>query len=79
MDAVKAHALGLSVGSPRAERGVLVEYLLAEESAEALALGHALDEAARAGGHGWVERLLAAQLADEARHARLLRARLAEL
>jgi ferritin-like metal-binding protein YciE len=73
VDAIKAHALGLSLRSPRARRAALTEYLHVEEGAESMALTHALTESARQAGASWIEKLLAHQLADEARHAALLR------
>ncbi len=73
VDAIKRHALALSVRSQRAQTQVLQEYLWIEEGAEAIALGRIPPEAP------WLARLVGRQLEDEARHARLLRARLAEL
>ena len=73
VDAIKRHALALSVRSQRAQTQVLQEYLWIEEGAEAIALDRIPPEAP------WLAKLVARQLEDETRHARLLRARLAEL
>ena len=73
VDAIKRHALALSVRSQRAQTQVLQEYLWIEEGAEAIALDRIPPEAP------WLAKLVDRQLADETRHARLLRARLAEL
>jgi hypothetical protein len=74
VDAIKRHALVLSLGSPRAQRRILTEYLWSEEGAEATALGRI-----EQGGPAWLGKLVARQLEDERRHAALLRDRLAEL
>src|SRR5262245_19612964 len=74
VDAIKRHALMLSIGSPRAEQQILTEYLWSEEGAETIALTRVCDEAP-----SWLCKLAARQLEDERRHAMLLRARLAEL
>lgn len=73
VDAIKRHALALSVRSPAAQTQVLQEYLWIEEGAEAIALDRIPPEAP------WLAKLVTRQLADETRHAQLLRARLAEL
>lgn len=75
VDSIKRHALILSRTSPRAEAGILTEYLWAEEGAES----SALQRTAAASAPAWLGKLVANQLADEARHAALIRARLAEL
>ena len=74
VDRIKRHALGLSLGSPRAQAAILTEYLWAEEGAESTAL-HRVSEAAP----GWVDKMISRQLEDERRHAELLRNRLSEL
>jgi hypothetical protein len=75
VDHIKRHALVLALDSPRAQAHILTEYLWSEEGAERAAL-----EAPRpAGTPGWVERMTANQLADELRHAELLRERLRAL
>lgn len=73
VDAIKRHALTISLHSPTAHRQVLQEYLWIEEGAEAIALDRIPPEAP------WLGKLVTRQLADETRHAELLRARLAEL
>ncbi len=73
VDAIKRHALALSIRSQRAQSQVLQEYLWIEEGAEAIALDRIPPEAP------WLAKLVSRQLEDEARHAQLLRARLAEL
>jgi hypothetical protein len=73
VDAIKRHALTISVRSRKAHRQVLQEYLWIEEGAEAIALDRIPPEAP------WLDKLVTRQLADETRHATLLRARLAEL
>src|SRR3954465_7620501 len=75
VDAIKAHALRLARGSRRAQVYILTEYLWGEEGPEQIAL-------ARTGAAeppAWLAKLVSAQLADEHRHARLIRDRLAEL
>jgi nicotinamide mononucleotide adenylyltransferase len=74
VDHIKRHALGLSLGSPRAQAAILTEYLWTEEGAESTAL-HRVTAAAPA----WVDKLVTRQLDDERRHAELLRTRLREL
>jgi len=76
VDGIKRHALTIAAGSPRAEAQVLQEYLWCEESAESDALRQTIGTA---GPPAWVTKLLARQLADEERHAALLRERLATL
>ena len=76
VDGIKRHALTMSIGSPRAEAHILEEYLWTEESAESDALRQTLGAAAPP---RWLSKLLDRQLADERRHAQLLRARMAEL
>lgn len=76
VDGIKRHALMMAAGSPRAEVQVLQEYLWSEESAESDALRRTLDAAAPP---VWLARLIDRQLADERRHAELLRGRLAAL
>lgn len=75
VDRIKRHALALACASPRAEAWTLAGYLWAEEGAEGLAAAHALAASPPA----WLARMLAHQRAEEARHAALLRARLAAL
>jgi hypothetical protein len=76
VDSIKRHALVMSLRSPRAQAAILTEYLWGEEGAESSALQKtAAAEAVPA----WLGKLVARQVADEARHASLLRARLAEL
>jgi hypothetical protein len=77
VDAIKRDAIARSIGSPRAESYILGEYLWSEEGAERSALHRALDRASEA--PPWLGKLVTAQLADERRHAELLRDRLAEL
>ncbi len=74
MDAIKHHALVMSVRDRRAEAHILTEYVWAEEGAEAAAL-----EDLGAGAPPWLGKLVARQLADEQRHAGLFRDRLAAL
>jgi hypothetical protein len=76
VDGIKRHALTMALGSPRAEAHILQEYLWAEEGGESEAFKRTIGEAASV---GWVDKLLTRQLADERRHAELLRARLAGL
>ena len=72
---IKRRALIRTTRSPRSETWLLAEYLWGEECAE----GAALAKAIAGTGPAWLGKLLERQLADEARHAELLRARLAEL
>lgn len=75
VDAIKAHALRLAHGSRRAQIYILTEYLWGEEGPEQAMLAR--------GGAGeppaWLEKLIAAQLADEHRHARMFRERIGTL
>jgi hypothetical protein len=73
VDAIKRDALVRTSGSPRAEAYVLTEYLWSEECAESPALVRG------SAGPPWVGKLIASQLADERRHAALLRSRLEAL
>lgn len=75
VDTIKSSALRLAHGSPRAQAYVLTEYLWIEEATETTAL----HRAASGEPPPWLAKLIAAHLADEQRHAGLLRARLAEL
>jgi len=75
VDTIKSNALRLAHRSPRAQAYVLTEYLWAEEGTEQTAL----HRTASGEPPPWLAKLIAAQLADERRHAGLLRARLAEL
>ena len=75
VDGIKRHALRLSLDSPRAQAHILTEYLWSEEGAETAALHRTRS----ANTPEWVDRLTANQLADELRHAALLRDRLIEL
>ncbi|MBA3462498.1 MAG: ferritin-like domain-containing protein [Deltaproteobacteria bacterium] len=75
VDSIKRHALTMSLGSPRAQAAILTEYLWGEEGAESSALQKTAAVAAPA----WLGKLVTRQLADEQRHASLLRNRLAEL
>lgn len=75
VDSIKRHALSLSRSSARAQAGILTEYLWAEEGAES----SALQRTAAASAPAWLGKLVANQLADEARHAALLRDRLGAL
>jgi hypothetical protein len=76
VDGIKRHALTRTLGSPRAEAQVLQEYLWIEESAESDALQRTID---RTEPPGWLAKLITRQLADERRHAEILRGRLAAL
>jgi hypothetical protein len=76
VDGIKRHALTMSLGSPRAEAQILKEYLWTEESAESDALRRTI---AGAEPPGWLAKLITRQLADERRHAEILRGRLAAL
>jgi hypothetical protein len=75
VDAIKAHALRLAQGSRRAQVYVLTEYLWGEEGPEQAMLSR--------GGAGepppWLAKLIAAQLADEHRHAAMFRDRISAL
>lgn len=75
VDGIKRHALLLSLDSPRAQAHILTEYLWSEEGAETAAL----HRASGAKPPAWVEKLAANQLADETRHAALVRDRLTAL
>lgn len=75
VDAIKRHALVLSLASRRAQARILTEYLWTEEGAESSALAKTRD----ASPPPWVDKLLANQLADERRHAVLLREQLRAL
>lgn len=75
VDSIKRHALLLSLGSPRAQAHILTEYLWIEEGAETAALHRTRSPATPE----WVDRMAANHLADEDRHAQLLRDRLTEL
>lgn len=75
VDSIKRHALTMSLASPRAQAAILTEYLWGEEGAES----SALQRTAAAAAPPWLGKLIARQLADEQRHASLLRTRLAEL
>ena len=77
VDTIKEHALGLAIGSRRAESYIPTEYLWAEEGTEQTALHRAIERSAAP--PMWLLKLIEAQLADEHRHATLLRGRLAEL
>src|SRR3569623_3641632 len=74
-EAIKAHALRLASGSRRAQVYILTEYLWGEEGPEQALL-------ARTGGAetpAWLGKLIAAQLVDEQRHARMFRERIETL
>jgi hypothetical protein len=75
VDSIKRHALTMSLRSPRAQAAILTEYLWGEEGAESTAL----QRTAAAAAPPWLRKLVTRQLADEQRHAALLRGRLAEL
>lgn len=75
VDGIKRHALLMSLDSPRAQAHILTEYLWSEEGAETAAL-HRTTSATTP---PWVDKLAANQLADEQRHAALLRERLVTL
>jgi hypothetical protein len=75
VDEIKRHALVLSLDSPRAQAHILTEYLWSEEGAETAALHRTSTSTTPA----WVDKLAANQLADEQRHAALLRERLVAL
>lgn len=72
---IKRRALVRTTRSPRSEAWLLAEYLWGEECAEGAALAKAIASA----GPPWLARFLERQMADEGRHAELIRARLAEL
>lgn len=74
VDSIKRHALELALDSPRAQRAILTEYWWTEQGAESSALDRVTGSAPP-----WLYKLVTRQLADERRHAELLRARLAEL
>lgn len=74
VDAIKRHALTMSVSSKRAQAQILQEYLWTEEGAESTALDRVSKDAPE-----WLDKLVTRQLADETRHAALFRDRLAEL
>ncbi|HUS32611.1 MAG TPA: ferritin-like domain-containing protein [Kofleriaceae bacterium] len=75
VDEIKRHALVMSLGSPRAQAHILTEYLWSEEGAETAALHRTSTSTTPP----WVDKLAANQLADEQRHAALLRERLVAL
>ena len=75
VDTIKRHALTMSLDSPRAQAAILTEYLWVEEGAES----PALDRTVIGRAPEWLDKLVARQLADERRHAGLLRHRLTEL
>jgi len=75
VDSIKRHALTMSRSSARAQAAILTEYLWAEEGAES----SALQRTAAASAPAWLGKLIANQLADEERHAALIRARLGAL
>jgi hypothetical protein len=75
VDEIKRHALVMSLDSPRAQAHILTEYLWSEEGAETAALHRTSTSTTPA----WVDKLAANQLADEQRHAALLRERLVAL
>lgn len=75
VDSIKRHALLLSLDSPRAQARILTEYLWTEEGAELAALHRTRSPSTPA----WIDKMLGNQLADEQRHATLLRDRLHEL
>ncbi len=76
VDSIKRHALVMSLRSPRAQTGILTEYLWGEEGAESSALQKT---AAAEATPPWLGKLIGRQLEDEARHAQLLKTRLAAL
>jgi hypothetical protein len=75
VDSIKRHALTLSLGSPRAQAHILTEYLWIEEGSETAALHRTRGPSTPE----WVDRMAENHLADELRHAELLRNRLVEL
>lgn len=75
VDSIKRHALLLSLQSPRAQAHILTEYLWSEEGAETAALHRTRSPSTPE----WVDKLAANHLADEQRHAELLRSRLLAL
>ena len=75
VDGIKRHALVMSLASPRAQARILTEYLWSEEGVE---LG-ALHDTRTPSTPAWVDKLVTRQMADERRHASLLRARLDDM
>ena len=75
VDTIKASALRVAQGSRRAQIYILTEYLWGEEGPEQAMLARTGDGEPPA----WLAKLIAAQLADEHRHARMIRDRLGEL
>jgi len=75
VDRIKRHAVRMSLRSPRAQARILTEYLWTEEGAENTALHRTFTPSTPA----WVDKLVTRQLADERRHAMLLRERLAAM
>jgi hypothetical protein len=75
VDAIKSSALRIARRSRRAQVYILTEYLWGEEGPEQIAL----ERTGAAEPPAWLAKLVAAQLADEHRHAQLIRDRLAEL
>jgi hypothetical protein len=75
VDTIKAHALRLARGSRRAQVYILTEYLWGEEGPEQAMFARSREGEPPA----WLAKLIAAQLADEHRHARMIRDRLGEL
>ena len=75
VDGIKRHALVMSLASPRAQARILTEYLWTEEGVEITALHDTRGPATPA----WVDKLVARQLADERRHAAILRERLDDM
>jgi len=75
VDAIKSSALRIARRSARAQVYILTEYLWGEEGPEQIAL----ERTGAAAPPAWLAKLIAAQLADEHRHARMIRDRLAEL
>jgi hypothetical protein len=75
VDTIKAHALRLAQGSRRAEVYILTEYLWGEEGPEQAMLSRTGDGEPPA----WLAKLIAAQLADEHRHAEMFRDRIGAL
>ena len=65
----------MSLASPRAQARILTEYLWSEEGVEITALHDTRGPATPA----WVDKLVARQLADERRHAAILRERLDDM
>lgn len=75
VDGIKRHALAMSIDSPRAQAHILTEYLWIEEGAETAAIHRTASTPAPE----WVDKMATNQLADEERHAALLRERLVAL